>query len=93
MKNFIKWHMGYKMKVYMGRACSRHVGEKCIRFEIGTREGKRLHGGLMRRRNFDVRLEEMSVRGSGLESSVSVQTPWLSEVKTASRWREISWDE
>jgi len=44
----------------------------------------------MRRSNFDVRLEEMSVRGGGLESLVSVQTPWLSVVKTASKWREIS---
>lgn len=56
-----------------------------MRFEIGTREGKRLHGGLMRRRNFDVRLEELSVGRGGFESSVSVQKPWLSVVMTASK--------
>jgi hypothetical protein len=74
----------------MGRACSRHGSEKCVPFEIGTREGKRLHGGVMRRRKFDMRFEELSVTGSGLDSSVSVQTPLLSVVKTASKWREIS---
>lgn len=78
------------MKSHMGRACSRHGGEKCVRFEIGTREGKRLHGGLMRRRNSDVRLEELSVREGGLEYSVSVQTPFMSVVKTAGKWWEIS---
>ena len=77
----------------MGRACSRHGSEKCVPFEIGTREGKRLHGGVMRRRKFDMRFEELSVTGSGLDSSVSVQTPLLSVVKTASKWREISWVE
>lgn len=93
LKSFTKCHEGYQMKAYMGRACCRHGGEKCLRYEIGTREGTRLHGSLMRRRNFDVLLEELSVRGGGLESSVSVQTPWLSVVKTASKWRDISGDE
>jgi len=39
MKSFIKCHEGYQMKAYMGRACCRHGGEKCVLFEIGTREG------------------------------------------------------
>jgi hypothetical protein len=79
------------MNAYVGKACSRHGGVKCVPLDIGTREGKWRHGSPKHRREDDMGLEEMSVWGGGLEASVSGQRPpWLSFVKMASKRRGIS---